>query len=49
MKKKVFILNKKRDIEQEFDLIVIAQYIFIFFTIYLNLNLIKGTLARLLR
>jgi len=45
----MFILNKKRDIEQEFDLVLIAQKIYFFFTIYLNLNLIKGTLARLLR
>jgi len=45
----MFILNKKREIEQEFDLVLIAHNIYISFTIYLNLNLIKGTLARLLR
>jgi len=28
--KKMFILNKKRDIEQEFDLVLIAQKIYIF-------------------
>jgi len=36
---------KKRYIEQKFDLVIIAQYMF---TINLYLNLIKGTLARLL-
>jgi len=29
--KKMFILNKKRDIEQEFDLVLIAQNIYICF------------------
>lgn len=46
----MFYTYKERDIEHEFDLVIIAQYIFIyFFSIYLNLNLIKGTLARFLR